>query len=91
MDFRIVLPSGEHRWVQAHAEQQVAPDGRRLKVVGLVLDIDARKRQELALAEARRQAQTNAERLGLALKAARAGVFEVNLKAGVMRRGEPSD
>jgi PAS domain S-box-containing protein len=79
MDFRIVLPSGEHRWVQAHAEQQLAPDGRRLKVVGLVLDIDVRKRQELALAETRRQAQANAERLGLAMKAARAGVFEVNL------------
>jgi PAS domain S-box-containing protein len=80
MDFRIVLPSGETRWVQAHAEQRLAPDGRRLKVVGLVLDIDGRKRQELALAEARQQAQTNAERLGLALKAARAGVFEVNLQ-----------
>jgi PAS domain S-box-containing protein len=83
MDFRIVLPSGEHRWVQAHAEQQLAPDGRRLKVVGLVLDIDVRKRQELALAETRRQAQSNAERLGLAMKAARAGVFEVNLKEQV--------
>ena len=81
MDFRIVLPSGEIRWVQAHAEQQLAADGRRLKVVGLVLDIDARKRQELALTTARRQAQRNAERLGLALKAARAGVFEVDLKA----------
>ena len=80
LDFRIVLPSGDSRWVQAHAEQQLAPDGRRLKVVGLVLDIDARKRQELALSAARREAQTNAERLGLALKAARAGVFEVNLK-----------
>ena len=81
MDFRIVLPSGDTRWVQTHAEQQLAPDGRRLKVVGLVLDIDARKRQELALTAARRQAQSNAERLGLALKAARAGVFEVDLKA----------
>ena len=81
LDFRIVLPSGETRWVQTHAEQQLAPDGRRLKVVGLVLDIDARKRQELALADARRQAQTNAERLGLALKAARAGVFEVDIEA----------
>ncbi len=80
LDFRIVLPSGETRWVQTHAEQQLGPDGRRLKVVGLVLDIDVRKRQELALAEARRQAQTNADRLGLALKAARAGVFEVNLE-----------
>ncbi len=80
MDFRVILPSGESRWVQAHAEQQLASDGRRLKVVGLILDIDARKRQELALTAARRQAQTSAERLGLALKAARAGVFEVDLK-----------
>ena len=78
IDFRIVLPNGDVRWVQAHAEQQRRPDGRRTKVVGLVLDIDARKRQELALAEARREAQLSAERLGVALKAARAGVFETS-------------
>jgi PAS domain S-box-containing protein len=78
IDFRIILPSGDVRWVQAHAEQQLSPEGRRIKVVGLVLDIDARKRQELALAEARLQAQLNAERLGVALKAAHAGVFETS-------------
>ena len=78
LDLRIVLPSGEIRWVEAHAEQELGPDGRRLKIVGLALDIDARKRQELALAEARRDAQVSAERLGLALKAAHAGVFEVS-------------
>jgi PAS domain S-box-containing protein len=78
IEFRIILPSGDVRWVQAHAEQQLGPDGRRTKVVGLVLDIDARKRQELALAEARQEAQLSAERLGVALKAARAGVFETS-------------
>ncbi len=82
MDFRIILPSGGERWVQAHAEQQMGPDGRRAKVVGLVLDIDSRKRQEIALAEARHEAQINAERLGLALKAARFGVFEVSFASG---------
>ena len=78
MDIRLRLPSGEIRWVQVHAEQQLDAEGRRIKVVGLILDIDARKRQEIALAEMRRHAQANAERLGLALRAARAGVFETS-------------
>ncbi len=81
LDFRIVLPSGRTRWVEIHGEQQRNADGKRTKIVGLILDIDARKRQELALTEARREAQTNAERLGMALKAARAGVFEVSFTA----------
>ncbi len=78
LDFRVLLPSGDTRWVQIHGEQQVDAKGRRTKVVGLILDIDSRKRQELALADARREAQINAERLGLALKAAKAGVWEVS-------------
>ena len=77
-DFRIVLPSGQIRWVQIHSEREHDVDGRTVKIVALLLDIDARKRQELALAEARAEAQINAERLGLALEAARAGVFEVS-------------
>ena len=78
VDLRIVLPSGDIRWAEIHGEQQWDDKGRRTKIVGLILDIDARKRQELALADARREAQTNAERLSLAMKAARAGVFEVS-------------
>ena len=78
MDLRLQLPSGELRWVQVHAEQQLDANGRRSKIVGLILDIDARKRQEIAHAETRRQSQVNGERLGLALRAARAGVFETS-------------
>jgi PAS domain S-box-containing protein len=78
MDFRVLLPDGEIRWVQIHGEQQVNEQGRRTKIVGLILDVDARKRQEIALTETRRVAQANADRLGLALKAARAGVFETS-------------
>ena len=77
-DFRIVLPSGQIRWVQIHSQRELDADGSTAKIVALLLDIDARKRQELALAEARGEAQINAERLGLALEAARAGVFEVS-------------
>jgi PAS domain S-box-containing protein len=78
LDIRLALPNGEQRWVQVHAEQQLDSEGRRSKVVGLILDIDVRKRQEIALAETRRHSQDNAERLGLALRGARAGVFETS-------------
>ena len=82
LDFRVVLPTGQTRWVQIHGEQQVDAEGRRTKIVGLILDIDDRKRQELALVQARLELQQNAERLSLALDAAQAGVFESDFKAG---------
>ncbi len=78
MDFRVVLPSGESRWVQIQAERTQDEHGNLAKVAGLILDIDARKRQELALADAKRQAQANTERLSIALDAACAGVFETD-------------
>jgi PAS domain S-box-containing protein len=77
---RLVLPSGEARWIHMSAVVHRGHDGETAKVVGLVLDIDARKRQELALEEARREAQNNAERLRIALDAGQAGVFETNFK-----------
>jgi PAS domain S-box-containing protein len=81
LDLRMVLPSGETRWVQVHAEQQIdANSGKRAKIVGLIIDIDARKRQELALLETRQELQANGERLKLAMDAAQAGAFETNLK-----------
>ncbi len=79
VETRVILPSGVTRWIQLQAEYRRKPDGSPAKVIGLVLDIDARKRQEIALEEARREAQANAERLGFALEAAHAGVFETDL------------
>ncbi len=81
-DFRVVLPTGETRWVQGLGEQQVNEEGKRTKIVGLLLDIDARKRQELALLETRQELQANGERLKLAMDAAQAGAFETNMKDG---------
>jgi len=78
MDLRLVLPSGEVRWRQIRAEHQPDETGALTRVVGLIIDIDERKRQELALVEAREEAQFNAERLQLALDAAGAGVFRID-------------
>ncbi|MDP1737374.1 MAG: PAS domain-containing protein [Caulobacter sp.] len=57
MEFRIILPDGEERWVRSFYRL----DRPTRKGVGLVLDIDARKRQELALVEAQRAAEAAAE------------------------------
>ncbi len=57
MEFRIVGPGGDARWVRVFYRLH-APTR---KGVGLVLDIDARKRQELALVEAQRAAEAAAE------------------------------
>ncbi len=57
MEFRIALPDGEERWVRCFYRF----DRPTRKGVGLVLDIDAGKRQELALVEAQRAAEAGAE------------------------------
>jgi PAS domain S-box-containing protein len=58
---RIVRPDGETRWIRVSHHLQVARNGRWLKAVGLVMDFDERKRQELALVEAQQAAQSAAE------------------------------
>ena len=57
MAFRILLPDGQERWVRCFYRL----DRPTRKGVGLVLDIDAGKRQELALVEAQRAAEAAAE------------------------------
>lgn len=57
MEFRILLPDGAERWVRTCYRL----DRPTRKGVGLVLDIDAQKRQELALVEAQRAAEAAAE------------------------------
>jgi len=57
MEFRIFLPDGEERWVRVFYRL----DEATRKGVGLVLDIDASKRQELALVEAQKAAEAAAE------------------------------
>jgi PAS domain S-box-containing protein len=80
-EWRVRLPSGGYRWIEARAQPIHDQEGRFEKLVGVVLDIDARKRQELALAETRQEAQRAADRLRIALDAGQAGVFETDFKA----------
>lgn len=58
-EIRIVRPDGEIRWVRLAVRWGSAP--KRTRTTGLLLDIDERKRQELALVEAEQAAQAAAE------------------------------
>ena len=61
LEFRTRPLSGEARWIQLHAQLAMSDDGEAHKLTGLALDIDARKRQELALMAAEQAAQAAAE------------------------------
>jgi PAS domain S-box-containing protein len=56
-EFRAVLPDGAHRWLAGQARFEYAADGTPLRMLGVNLDVDARKRaeqdRERHLAEAR--------------------------------------
>lgn len=58
---RIVRPDGVERWVRVFHHLVTARNGRWLKAVGLVQDCDVLKRQEIALKEAQRAAESAAE------------------------------
>jgi signal transduction histidine kinase/ActR/RegA family two-component response regulator len=56
IDVRLQRPDGEI-WTRLFLEVEMGPDGRPRRGVGLLLDIDEAKRQELAVTEARRAAE----------------------------------
>lgn len=49
IDFRVVLPDGAERWIQANGKPSVGADGRVEGMLGCILDITPRKRAEAAL------------------------------------------
>jgi PAS domain S-box-containing protein len=56
-DVRLVPPNGEPRWVRVFHDVRRDAQGMARKAFGLVLDVDERKRAELALVAAERAAQ----------------------------------
>jgi len=81
-ELRIIHPNGEIRWIELHGERELDETGGLSKITALVLDIDVRKRQELALVAAQQEAKASAQRLKIAMDATHAGVFETDFEAG---------
>ncbi|MBO9710373.1 MAG: PAS domain S-box protein [Caulobacter sp.] len=56
-DVRVITPEGDARWIRIFHELRLDASGRVRKAFGLILDIDEKKKAELALVEAERAAQ----------------------------------
>ena len=57
IDTRIYRPDGKGRWVRMFTRVQRSSAGQNIRAVGLMLDIHEQKQQELALLEAKAQAE----------------------------------
>jgi PAS domain S-box-containing protein len=57
LDTRIHHPDGQGRWVRLFTRVERSATGENIRAVGMMLDIHAQKMQELALAEAKAQAE----------------------------------
>ncbi|MEJ2658250.1 MAG: PAS domain-containing protein, partial [Desulfobacterales bacterium] len=51
-DYRIILPSGEIRWINATGKGEYDEQGRPIRMIGICLDITERKQAEEALQKA---------------------------------------
>lgn len=70
MEFRVVLKDGSQHWLRGIARPRCDAGGHRRWLYGVVVDIQSRKRSELALAESRRRLATLIDTLpGLAYRA----------------------
>ena len=64
-EYRVLQADGGYRWIEANGRCELAPDGTPLRFPGVLIDIDERKRTELAL---RQLTQTLEERVSEAVR-----------------------
>jgi len=76
-EYRVVDAAGRPRWILDQSQAVRDAGGRALRHVGAMADVDALKRAQTEAAEA-------AANLGLALRAADAGAFTMDVRTGRM-------
>jgi len=67
LDFRVVRPDGEERWVHSQGDVERYPDGRPRRMFGVVQDITGRKREEEGLRASEERFRTLVDSSPLAL------------------------
>src|SRR5262249_15771279 len=88
---RIVRPTNEKVWIEFRGSMRRDAAGHVTSAAGLVLNIEERKRQEARFERLRREAEALADRLQLATVSAKAGAFEIDLKARTFWRSAEFD
>ncbi len=64
-DYRIILPSGDVRWIASRGNLQYDADGKAARAVGVCFDITSRKEAETRLADEGRSLRLGQELAGL--------------------------
>jgi PAS domain S-box-containing protein len=76
---RIVLPSGDLRYLEGHGECELDASGRVTAMFGAVIDITAKVTAEISRAEDEARYRAMSERVLLATQAGQVGVWEWNI------------
>jgi PAS domain S-box-containing protein len=76
-EFRVLLPDGGVRWILARGEVVRDDDGRPDRVVTVMMDVTARRRDEQAL-------QSSEEKLQLAIDATDLGLWDYDIVTGAL-------
>ena len=77
VEYRIVLPDGRERWIVSRGRPHLTSAGEPDRLMGVSIDISARKRSEEALRASQARLASGAELAGLAF-------YEVDFDAGTM-------
>ena len=79
-EYRIVTPSGQLRWIHALGDTQYAENGEAQRMMGICLDITARKNTETALRQSEQRFRSYFELplIGIAITSPEKGWLEVN-------------
>lgn len=77
VEYRLIWPDGSVHWLESRAKFEFMQTGKPKRLYGVTIDIDERKRRELALEES----QTT---LTLAMEASRLGTYWTDYKANTV-------
>ena len=84
IEFRVLHPGGQVRWIAARGRSHRGADGRVLRVMGVNWDITDRVRMEQTALAAERTARDLLERMLLATSATGIGVWERDVATGTL-------
>ncbi|MBD2296041.1 PAS domain S-box protein [Anabaena sphaerica FACHB-251] len=78
-EFRVVCPDGTIKFIKAYAIVQRNSQGKAQRMIGINFDITERKQSEAKLQAAEVQLRSLSDRLKLAVKSAKIGIWDLDL------------